>query len=130
MTNPPPLTSVRLADDIARQLSQLTQLLATSPPHEAAQILGKVLDYDEGLLGRVTDLVATGSRFAQDHSQRGILHPEVWLALGRAANEFDSVGEDLNEHTGTIKQLATPATLSTSPTARPAGSAMVVRRHR
>ncbi|MDT0488113.1 hypothetical protein [Streptomyces doebereineriae] len=43
----------------------------------------------------------------------------MWLALGRAANELDSVGEDLNEHTGTIKQLATPA-----------GSAMVVRRHR
>ncbi|MEU6353068.1 hypothetical protein ABZ896_27695 [Streptomyces sp. NPDC047072] len=130
MTNTPPFYSVRLADDIASQLALLTQLLDHAPPQEAAQILGKVLDYEEGLLGRVTELVATGSRFAQDHSQRGILHPEVWLALGRAANELGSVGEDLNEHTGTIKQLATPATPSTNPSARPAGSAMVVRRHR
>ncbi|WP_406439136.1 hypothetical protein OHB14_51410 [Streptomyces sp. NBC_01613] len=128
MTNPP--LPVRLADDITHQLSQLTQLLAQAPAHEATQILGKILDYDEGLLGGVTALVATGSRFAQDHSQRGILHPEVWLALGRAANELSSVGEDLNEHTGTIKQLATPAAPATSPAARPTGSAMVVRRHR
>ncbi|WP_330324670.1 hypothetical protein [Streptomyces pseudovenezuelae] len=128
MTNPP--LSVQLADDIAHQLGKLTHLLSQSPAHEAAQLLVKVLDHDEGVLGRVTELVATGSRFAQEHSQRGILHPEVWLALGRAANELDSVSEDLNEYTGTIKQLATPATRAASPAARPTGSAMVVRRHR
>ncbi|MDF3292403.1 hypothetical protein [Streptomyces silvisoli] len=127
MTDPTP-TSVRLADDIARQLSLLTQRLSQSPPREAAQILGKVLDYDEGILGRVTELVATGSRFAQDRSQRGILGPEVWLALGRAANELDSVGADLNEHTGTIKRLAKPSPATGSPAPKPVASAMVVRR--
>ncbi|WP_306510889.1 MULTISPECIES: hypothetical protein [Streptomyces] len=89
-----------------------------------------MLDYDAGVLGRVTELVAAASRYAQDHSQRGNLPPEVWLALGRAANELDNINEDLNEHTGTMKQLATPAVPSTGPVAPPAGSAMVVRRHR
>ncbi|MFD9817495.1 hypothetical protein [Streptomyces violascens] len=125
--NPSP---VQLAGDIARQLSQLTQHLSQSPPHEAAQILGKVLDYDEGILGRVTALVATGSRFAQDLSQHGVLPPEVWLALGRAANELDSVGADLDEHTDTIKQLGTPSPPTSSPPSKPMAAAMVVRRRR
>ncbi|AJT62532.1 hypothetical protein T261_0843 [Streptomyces lydicus] len=129
MTDPTP-SSVRLADDIARQLSELTQHLAHSPPREAAQILGKVLDYDEGILGRVTELVATGSRFAQDRSQRGILRPEVWLALGRAANELNSVGADLAEHADTIKQLAKSSAPASSPAQKPVASAMVVRRRR
>ncbi|MFE4017970.1 hypothetical protein ACFXPZ_11235 [Streptomyces sp. NPDC059101] len=127
MPDPTP-SSVRLADDIARQLSLLTQRLSQAPPREAAQILGKVLDYDDGVLGRVTELVATGSRFAQDRSQRGLLGPEVWLALGRAANELDSVGADLDEHTGTIKQLAKPSPAAGSPAPKPVASAMVVRR--
>ncbi|MCZ0974336.1 hypothetical protein O1L55_30010 [Streptomyces albulus] len=127
MTDPTP-SSVRLADDIARQLSLLTQRLSQAPPREAAQILGKVLDYDEGILGRVTELVGTGSRFAQDRSQRGILGPEVWLTLGRAANELDSVGVDLDEHTDSIKQLAKPSPAATGPAPKPVASAMVVRR--
>ncbi|MFI2204614.1 hypothetical protein ACH47Z_28280 [Streptomyces sp. NPDC020192] len=129
MTDPTP-TSVQLADSIARQLGQLRRLLALAPPHEAAQILGSVLDYDTGILGEVTGLVETGSRFAKTHSEHGILPPEVWLALGRAANELGSVGVDLHGHTGAIKQLTMPSAPSTSPAARPAASAMVVRRHR
>ncbi|NEB01984.1 hypothetical protein [Streptomyces sp. SID13726] len=130
MTDLPPFYSLRLADDIALQLGLLTQLLAASSEREAAHVLSRVLDYDEGLLGRVTELVATGSRFAQDRSQRGVLPPEVWLALGRAANELNTVGADLSEHTGTIKQLTEPAATPPSQATRPAGSAMVVRRHR
>lgn len=126
----PPLSSVRLADDIWRQLNRLTQLMDLSPPNETAQILGRVLDYDAGVLGRVTELVAAASRYAQDHAQRGNLPPEAWLALGRAANELDSINDDLNTHTGTFKQLATTAAPSTGPVARPSGSAMVVRRRR
>ncbi|MFE9407440.1 hypothetical protein ACFYN0_01350 [Streptomyces sp. NPDC006704] len=130
MTGPNP-SPIQLADDIARQLSQLTQHLSQSPPHEAAQILGKVLDYDEGILGRVTALVATGSHFAQDRSQRGTLPPEVWLALGRAANELDNVGADLDEHTDTIRQLATPSPPPASrAAAKTMATAMVVRRRR
>lgn len=115
MTDPNP-SSVRSADEIARPIAQLTDRLAQSPPKEAAQILGTVLDYDDGILGQVTALVATGSRFAQDRSRRSLLAPEVWLAPGRAANELDSVGVDLDEHTAAIKQLAA----RTAPTSRTA----------
>lgn len=129
MTDPYP-SPVQLADHVARQLSQLTQYLSQSPPHEAAQILGKVLDYDEGILGQVTGLVAAGSRFAQEHSQRGVLRPEVWLDLGRAAGQLNSVGADLNEHTDTLKQLGTPSPPTSSTAVKPVASAMVVRRRR
>ncbi|MGW0995333.1 hypothetical protein ACWD5V_18910 [Streptomyces sp. NPDC002523] len=124
------LPSVQLANAITAQLGQLRRHLALAPPHEAAQILANVLDYDTGLLGEVTDLVSTGSRFAKVHSERGVLPPEVWLALGRAANELNSVGADLNEHTGTIKQVAAPTPPSSRPAAVPVASAMVIRRRR
>ncbi|MFD9224869.1 hypothetical protein ACFWDI_33835 [Streptomyces sp. NPDC060064] len=128
------LPSVQLADSIAGQIGQLRRLFALAPPHEAAQILAGVLDYDTGILGEVTQLVETGSRFAKVHSEHGVLPPEVWLALGRAANELDSVGVDLNEHTGTIKQVARPSAPSSRPAGAPAAvsvaSAMVIRRRR
>ncbi|MFD9069086.1 hypothetical protein [Streptomyces lasiicapitis] len=124
------LPSVQLADSIAVQIGQLRRLLALAPPHEAAQILAGVLDYDTGILGKVTQLVETGSRFAKVHSEHGALPPEVWLALGRAANELNSVGVDLNEHTGTIKQVAVPTLPSNRQTAAPVASAMVIRRRR
>ncbi|MFE7272436.1 hypothetical protein [Streptomyces sp. NPDC057623] len=124
------LPSIQLANAITAQIGQLRRHLALAPPGEAAQILANVLDYDTGLLGEVTELVSAGSRFAKVHSERGILPPEVWLALGRAANELDSVGVDLTEHTGAIKQVAAPALSSSGPTAAPVASAMVVRRRR
>ncbi|WP_420036019.1 hypothetical protein ACN2WE_30785 [Streptomyces sp. cg28] len=124
------LPSIRLAGTITAQLGQLRRHLAQAPPHEAAQILATVLDYDTGLLGEVTKLVETGSRFTRDHSERGVLPPEVWLALGRAANELNDVGADLSEHTGTIKQVAAPTAPSTSPATMPVASAMVLRRRR
>ncbi|MFD9841052.1 hypothetical protein [[Kitasatospora] papulosa] len=124
------LPSVQLAEAIAGQLGQLRRLLALAPPHEAAQTLAGVLDYDTGILGEVTQLVETGSRFAKVHSEHGVLPPEVWLALGRAANELDSVGDDLAEHTGTIKQVAKPTAPSSRPTSAPVASTMVVRRRR
>ncbi|MDL2075727.1 hypothetical protein QNN03_04675 [Streptomyces sp. GXMU-J15] len=124
------LPAIQLANAITAQLGQLRRHLALAPPHEAAQILATVLDYDTGLLGEVTDLVSTGSRFAKHHSERGALPPEVWLALGRAANELNSVGADLNEHTGTIKQVAAPTAPSSRPATVPVASAMVLRRRR
>lgn len=127
MTDPTP-SSVRLANHIARQLSQLTQLLSQSPPREAAQILGTVLDYDKGILGRVTELLATGSYYAQDRFPRSNLRPEVSLALGRAANDLDDVGLDLDEHIDSIKQLAKPSGTAGGPAPKPVTSAMVVRR--
>ncbi|GAU70758.1 hypothetical protein SSP35_22_00610 [Streptomyces sp. NBRC 110611] len=121
---------LRLADEITRQLGQLADHLAQAPPREAAQILGKVLDGDKGVLGRVTALMITGAHFAKDHAQRGILPPEVWLALGRAANELHDVGLDLDEHADVISQLAKPPAPASTATPTPAASAMVVRRRR
>ncbi|AJC55077.1 hypothetical protein [Streptomyces sp. 769] len=120
----------RLAENIARQLGQLTEHLSQAPPHQAAQILGHVLDCDEGILGRVTTLMATGSFFAKDHCERGVLPPEVWLAVGRAANELHDIGLDLDEHADTLRQLATPPAPTSTTTPKPVASALVVRRRR
>lgn len=121
---------IRLAEDIASLIKTLDDHLDQATPRQAAEILGKVLDPQEGLLTRVTDLVGTGSRFAQNQAHRGMLPPEVWLAMGRAANELHSVGMDLDEHADTLKQLGTPPTTASTLPPKPVASAMVVRRSR
>ncbi|PZT70430.1 hypothetical protein DN402_09210 [Streptomyces sp. SW4] len=121
---------VRLAEDIASLIKTLDDHLDQATTRQAAEILGKVLDTEDGVLTQVTDLVGTGSRFAQRQAHRGMLPPEVWLALGRASNELASVGMDLDEHAEALKQLGAPsATASTTPP-KPVASAMVVRRSR
>ncbi|MFJ8676338.1 hypothetical protein [Streptomyces sp. NPDC093589] len=126
----PTSEAVALADDIARRIGQLTEYLAQAPPRQAARILAKVLDADEGVLGRMTGLMAAGSRFAQHHAQAGTFPPEVWLALGRAANELDDIGLDLNEHADEIQRLAAPPASEHTVATKPVASDMVVRRRR
>ncbi|AZK97034.1 MULTISPECIES: hypothetical protein [Streptomyces] len=121
---------VRLAGDIARRIDQLAEHLIAAPPPLAAQIIATVLDSDEGVLGRFTTLVATGSHFAQEHAEAGELAPEVWLALGRAANELYGIGTDLDEHTDTLKQLAHPEPPEASPPMAKSASPLITRRHR
>ncbi|MEW1632719.1 hypothetical protein AB0469_01435 [Streptomyces sp. NPDC093801] len=122
--NPQP---VQLARHIAQQIDVLNEHLATAPPRQAAQILGQVLDPEEGVLGSLTTLVATGSHFAKHHATAGTLPPEVWLALGRAANELNDIGLDLDEHADALHQLTRPPATTTAP---PTASALVARRHR
>ncbi|KUM99913.1 hypothetical protein AQI95_35955 [Streptomyces yokosukanensis] len=129
MPHPTP-NPARLAEDIGRQIGQLAHLLAQAPPHQAAQLLGAVLDAETGVLTQVTELIGTGSRFAKDHSERGLLPPEVWLALGRAANDLERVGTDLDEHTDTIRSHAHRPRPAGSPAPQPVASALVVRRRR
>ncbi|MEU7117953.1 MULTISPECIES: hypothetical protein [Streptomyces] len=129
MHDPTPY-AIHLADSIAIQLGQLSELLAQASPQQAAQILGQVLDLDDGILGRITGLMSTGSRFAKTHSERGILPPAVWLAVGRAANELDAVGRDLDEHVGTLRALAEAPVSTRSASPAPVASALVVRRRR
>ncbi|CAL9365606.1 hypothetical protein SUDANB105_00756 [Streptomyces sp. enrichment culture] len=124
----PPPYAVRLADEIARQLQVLSHHLAQLPTGQATQVLGRILDSEDGLLGRVTALVITGSHFAKDQAEHGALPAEVWLALGRAANQLDDIGLDLDEHADTIRALGTQPT--TGAAAQPAASALVVRRRR
>ncbi|MFI1013115.1 hypothetical protein [Streptomyces sp. NPDC020965] len=97
---------IRLAGEIARHIDQLAGHLAQAQPTEAAQIIGAVLDPDDGVLARITTLVATASHYAKDHTENRVFPPGVWLALGRAANELHDVGLDLDEHADTFRQLA------------------------
>lgn len=126
MTGPTP-QAVHLARHIAQQIDLLNEHLSAAPPRQAAQILGQVLDPEDGVLGRLTTLVATGSHFAKHHATAGALPPEVWLALGRAANEMSDIGLDLDEHADALQQLARPPAPATT---RPVASALVARRHR
>ncbi|MEV7888442.1 hypothetical protein ACWD3I_29755 [Streptomyces sp. NPDC002817] len=121
---------VRLAEHIADLLKTLDGHLAQAAPRQAAEILVKVLAYDDGVLALVTDLIATGSRFAQGQAYCGTLPPEVWLAMGRSANELGHISTELDGHADTLKQFGAPsATAGTTP-AKPVPSAMVVRRSR
>ncbi|MCZ1006860.1 hypothetical protein [Streptomyces lydicus] len=129
MPDPTPY-AVALAEDIAHRLGQLTEHLGQAPPRQAAQILDKVLDAEEGILGRTTGLMATGSSFAQHHAQAGSFPPEVWLALGRAANELNDICLDLDEHADDIRRLALPPGTEHAVAAKPVASDMVIRRRR
>ncbi|KUO04615.1 hypothetical protein [Streptomyces caeruleatus] len=121
------LNSVRLADEITRQLGQLADHLSQLPPPQAAQVIARVLDPDTGVLGGISHLVATGSVFAKDQAERGALPAEVWLALGRASNELHDISFDLDEHKETLQRVGTqPSTVAKPPAPAP----LVVRRHR
>ncbi|WP_172381134.1 hypothetical protein [Streptomyces sp. MNP-20] len=121
---------VRLATDIARLLKTLDDYLYQATPREAAEVLCAVLAPEDGLLARVTGLVGTGSQFAQDQAHHGMLPPEAWLAMGRAANELADVGRDLDEHADALKQLAEPPAPARTAPPTPIASAMVIRRSR
>ncbi|MGW2698275.1 hypothetical protein ACWC3Y_42260 [Streptomyces sp. NPDC001296] len=117
-----------LADEITRQLSQLSDHLSQLPPHQATQVIARVMDPDDGVLGGITHLVATGSVFAKDQAERGALPAEVWLALGRASNELHDIALDLDEHHDVLQRIGTqPATTTAKP---PAPAPLVVRRRR
>ncbi|MFF9016574.1 hypothetical protein ACF09C_26840 [Streptomyces sp. NPDC014870] len=127
MSHPAPYP-VRLADEIARQLGLLTDHLAQLPPHEAVQVIAHVLNPDHGLLDGVTGLMSVSSTFAKTQAERGVLPAEVWLALGRATNDLDAIGGDLDEHRATLRRVgAQPSTTAAKP---PAPAPLVIRRHR
>ncbi|MFE2063052.1 hypothetical protein ACFXDH_11680 [Streptomyces sp. NPDC059467] len=127
MSHPAPYP-VRLADEITHQLGQLADQLSQLPPPQAAQVIARVLDPDNGVLGGVTHLIATGSMFAKDQAERGALPAEVWLALGRASNELGDITLDLDEHKDALKRVgAQPTATAAKP---PAPAPLVVRRRR
>ncbi|WP_405388164.1 hypothetical protein OG596_09525 [Streptomyces sp. NBC_01102] len=127
MSHPAPCP-VELADDITRRLGQLADHLSQLPPTQAARVIARILDPDAGVLGGITHLVITGGVFAKDQAERGVLPPEVWLALGRASNELHDITLDLDEHQNTLRQVGTqPSTTAAKP---PAPAPLVVRRRR
>ncbi|MEV0478772.1 hypothetical protein [Streptomyces prunicolor] len=124
----PTVNPVLLADEITRQLDRLTEHLAQLPPAETTFVIAHILDPDEGVLGGITSLMIAGSRFAQTQAEHGHLPAEVWLALGRAANELNDIGLDLDEHRATLHHIShQPTTTAAKP---PAPAPFVVRRHR
>ncbi|MFG3038085.1 hypothetical protein ACGFYZ_14360 [Streptomyces sp. NPDC048330] len=127
MTHPAP-NLVHVADELSRQLGRLADHLAQLPPHEATQVITRVVDPADGVLGSFTHLVATSSVFAKNQAERGTLPAEVWLALGRAANELDAIGGDLEEHRETLHRLSTRPRAQAAKPASPAP--LVVRRRR
>ncbi len=126
MSHPNPY--VRLADEIARQLGQLGDHLAVLPTHEATQVIARVVDPADGVLGGVTHLVSVSSTFAKDQAERGALPAEVWLALGRATNELDAIGRDLDEHRETLQYVSDRP--NTTPAKPSVPAPLVVRRRR
>ncbi|MFJ8794576.1 hypothetical protein [Streptomyces sp. NPDC102462] len=127
MSHPTPYP-VRLADEVTRQLCQLADHLAQLPSHQAMQVIARVLDPDDGVLGGITHLVVTGSMFAKDQAERGTVPAEVWLALGRASNELNDIALDLDEHLGTLRNLRTETAITAEKPPTPAP--LVVRRRR
>ncbi|MER6461684.1 hypothetical protein ABT278_14565 [Streptomyces sp. NPDC001228] len=127
MSHPAPYP-VRLADEITRQLGQLSDHLSQLPPPQAAQVIARVLDPDNGVLGGITHLVATSSMFAKNQAEQGALPAEVWLALGRASNELGDISLDLDEHKDTLQRVGTQPAATVAKV--PAPAPLVVRRHR
>ncbi|MFI8307718.1 hypothetical protein ACIF80_30735 [Streptomyces sp. NPDC085927] len=118
----------KLADEITRQLGHLTSTLVQLPAHQATQLIARVLDPMDGILSGFAHLVATGSRFAKNEAERGALPAEVWLALGRAANELNAIGVDLEEHADTLQRFsARPAATAAKPLV---ATPLVIRRRR
>ncbi|BCM71249.1 hypothetical protein EASAB2608_06583 [Streptomyces sp. EAS-AB2608] len=124
----PTQNTTLLADEITRRLAQLSRALDQLPADQALKVIAHILNPDDGVLGRFTQLVEAGSRFAKDQAERGALPAEVWLALGRAANELYGIGCDLDDHKDTLVQLGTRAGPAPAKPVVPAP--LVARRHR
>ncbi|MFD3997402.1 hypothetical protein [Streptomyces sp. NPDC058583] len=118
------------ARNIAGRLDLLNQYLTQHglTPPDTVQVLEHTFAPEDGVLAQFTALVTTASRFAQDQATRGLLPPEVWLALGRAANELHDIGLDLEEHIDTLSASRSPS--SGEAAKSPAPVPLVVRRHR
>ncbi|MBT2409345.1 hypothetical protein J7I94_02005 [Streptomyces sp. ISL-12] len=118
-----------LTNEVGRQLSRFTEYLAQPglPPEAATQALARILDPHEGILGRLTGLVAVGSVHAKQQAEDGALPAEVWLALGRAANDLNTICGDLDEHHDALSHIGTRTAMAAKPSAP---APLVVRRSR
>ncbi|WP_073224444.1 hypothetical protein [Streptomyces sp. NBRC 110465] len=126
MSHPTP-DPIGLADAITRQLQLLAEHVAVLPPHQATQVIAHILNPDAGLFDRVIGLVSVSSTVTRVQAERGVLPAEVALALGRAANDLDAVGADLDEHRDTLRRFGAHPSGAAKP---PAPAPLVVRRRR
>ncbi|MEV5331318.1 hypothetical protein [Streptomyces werraensis] len=126
----PTQNTARLTAEITQRLAHLSHDLHQLPADEAVQVIARIVNPDDGILGAFTQLVEAGSRLARHQAERGALPGEVWLSLGRAANELYSIGLDLDldDHKDTLVQFGTQASLAASKP--PAPAPLVARRRR
>ncbi|RSS81747.1 hypothetical protein [Streptomyces sp. WAC06614] len=125
----PPATA--LTESITRQLDQLSAHLSQAGPQQAAQILKQVLDAEDGILGRLTALVGTGTYVTKHHAQRGVFPAEMWLALGRTANTLHDLALDLDERQEVFEEITSRHSLTTASPAATQANPLVARgRHR
>lgn len=124
----PTQNTARLTAEITQRLAHLSHDLPQLPADEAVQVIARIVNPDDGILGAFTQLVEAGSRLARHQAERGALPAEVWLSLGRAANELYSIGLDLDDHKDTLVQFGTRTGLAASKP--PAPAPLVARRRR
>ncbi|MFG2115532.1 hypothetical protein ACGFRB_23380 [Streptomyces sp. NPDC048718] len=124
----PPLPHDALTDGIVRQLDELAGHLSQADPRQAAQILTRVLDTKDGVLGRMLHLVVTSTFVAQRYAETGVYPAEVWLALSRTVNTLGNLAIDhLDEQHAALGRITAQAG---SDTAGVKATALVTRRHR
>ncbi|MFF7438969.1 hypothetical protein [Streptomyces sp. NPDC008122] len=123
----PSVTDDALLDAITQYLDELAGRLRRADAQQAAQILARVVDLEDGVLRKVADLVSDGSRATRNHAADGVFPPEAWLAFGRAGNSLANLSGDLDQHLGDFERIGeqTPASVP------PRANAFVARgRHR
>ncbi|MFD9793347.1 hypothetical protein ACFWXK_20635 [Streptomyces sp. NPDC059070] len=129
----PPLvtSSAPPIEPITAQLDQLSAQLAQAGPQQAAQILLRVLDTENGILGRLAALVDTGAHITRHHAHSGAFPAEMWLALGRTANTLHDLALDLDEHHDVFTQLTQwPSSAAPTPVTGQGGALVARGRHR
>jgi hypothetical protein len=104
--------TVALAQSAARRIDRLAEHLASAGPDETRQILGDVLDAEDGVLGRVVTLLAVASYRAQHHND-----PHAAAVYAQIANDLHDLVLRLDADLNPAPAL--PAGAS-SPTTTPA----------
>lgn len=100
--------------DLPAALDAITERLdAGTIPVSAAMLLAPVLDPDGGVLDRLAVLLASASRYAQQHGAA----PEVWQDLARVGENLDGWSQAL---AGTTAEFAQLPTTAPGPARRPA----------
>lgn len=93
-------------------LKAITELLDRGTL-SAPLLVAPVLDPDDGILPRLSDLLASASRYAQRHGGE----TELWQDLGRASQHLGDITETLADSTAALATLP-GATRRPSPAAR------------
>ncbi|MEU5833019.1 hypothetical protein ABZ820_04915 [Streptomyces diacarni] len=104
-----------LASSIRRQLAYLAEMLPAASATDFAKALEDILWAEDGILGRTGTLLATASHDTRQQAISGHNHPEVPLAIARAANAVHDLQLELAEYHEDLQELAKPPAESPTP---------------